>query len=167
MATWLSSVESRPKSASTRQCEWLAMRDLRCESPRKLIPVTGHTSSRKSAHSSSPYRTWSSSARSEPVGRVHDRGSSLRDPVVARRRGLVPEILRDGVTGPLCQTEAEMVNAAARLPEISRRRCREAFEARFSDQSWQSATPTFTGDGSPRSAHTCGYRPDLDLRSAV
>jgi glycosyltransferase involved in cell wall biosynthesis len=70
----------------------------------------------------------------EPFGLVMIEALACGTPVIARRRGSVPEVLRDGVTGFLCQTETEMVSAVARLPEISRRRCREEFEARFSDR---------------------------------
>jgi glycosyltransferase involved in cell wall biosynthesis len=70
----------------------------------------------------------------EPFGLVMIEALACGTPVIARRRGSVPEILRDGVTGFLCETEAEMVDAVARLREVSRRRCREEFEARFSDR---------------------------------
>jgi len=70
----------------------------------------------------------------EPFGLVMIEALACGTPVIARRRGSVPEILREGVTGFLCETEAEMVNAVERLPEVDRRSCREEFEARFSDR---------------------------------
>jgi glycosyltransferase involved in cell wall biosynthesis len=70
----------------------------------------------------------------EPFGLVMIEALACGTPVIARRRGSVPEVLCDGVTGFLCETEDEMVDAIVRLPEISRRRCREEFEARFSDR---------------------------------
>jgi len=70
----------------------------------------------------------------EPFGLVMIEALACGTPVIARRRGSVPEVLRDGVTGFLCETETEMVNAIARLPEISRRRCREEFDAKFTDR---------------------------------
>jgi glycosyltransferase involved in cell wall biosynthesis len=70
----------------------------------------------------------------EPFGLVMIEALACGTPVIARHRGSVPEVLRDGVTGFLCETETEMVKAIARLPEISRRRCREEFEDRFSDR---------------------------------
>jgi glycosyltransferase involved in cell wall biosynthesis len=70
----------------------------------------------------------------EPFGLVMIEALACGTPVIARRRGSVPEVLRDGVTGFLCETETEMVCAVSQLPEISRRRCREEFEARFSDR---------------------------------
>jgi glycosyltransferase involved in cell wall biosynthesis len=53
-------------------------------------------------------------------------------PVIARRRGSVPELLAHGTTGFVCETEDEMVAAVRRLPEIDRRACRAEFERRFS-----------------------------------
>jgi glycosyltransferase involved in cell wall biosynthesis len=70
----------------------------------------------------------------EPFGLVMIEAMACGTPVVARRRGSVPEILRDQVTGFLCETETEMMDAVTRVPHISRRRCREEFEARFSDR---------------------------------
>jgi glycosyltransferase involved in cell wall biosynthesis len=50
-------------------------------------------------------------------------------PVIARPRGSVPEVLRDGVTGFLCETEDEMVEAIRRV--LNRADCRREFEQRF------------------------------------
>jgi glycosyltransferase involved in cell wall biosynthesis len=52
-------------------------------------------------------------------------------PVVAFRRGAVPEVIADGETGFLCDTVAEAVAAVARVPTLSRARCRRVFEERF------------------------------------
>jgi glycosyltransferase involved in cell wall biosynthesis len=54
-------------------------------------------------------------------------------PVVAFRRGGVPEGLDHGVTGFVCDTVDDMAAAVARLPAIDRRRCRQEAERRFSD----------------------------------
>jgi glycosyltransferase involved in cell wall biosynthesis len=70
----------------------------------------------------------------EPFGLVMIEALACGTPVIARRRGSVPEIIRDGKTGFICETEAEMVDAVERLPTIDRRRCREEFEARFTDR---------------------------------
>jgi len=53
-------------------------------------------------------------------------------PVVAYRRGSIPEIIEDGKTGFVCEGLDEMAAAVQRIPEIDRRRCRWAFEQRFS-----------------------------------
>lgn len=53
-------------------------------------------------------------------------------PVVAFRRGGVPEGIEHGQTGFICDTVGEMVAAVGRLREISRRACRADAERRFS-----------------------------------
>ena len=67
----------------------------------------------------------------EPFGLVLIEALACGTPVIARRRGAVPEIIADGRTGFLCETEEEMVAAVARLPTLRRAACREAFEGRF------------------------------------
>ena len=54
--------------------------------------------------------------------------------VLAYRRGSIPEIIEDGVTGFICDSLSDMVAAIDRLPQIQRRRCRDSFEARFTVQ---------------------------------
>jgi len=53
-------------------------------------------------------------------------------PVLAYRRGAIPEIIEDKVTGFVCESLDEMTAAIQHIPEIDRRRCRVAFEQRFS-----------------------------------
>ena len=55
-------------------------------------------------------------------------------PLVAFRRGGVPEGLDHGRTGFLCDTVDEMTALVARLPELDRRVVRSEAERRFSDQ---------------------------------
>ncbi len=43
----------------------------------------------------------------------------------------MPEVIEDGVTGFLVQEIATAVDAVRRIDSISRRRCREEFEKRF------------------------------------
>ena len=52
--------------------------------------------------------------------------------MLAYRRGSIPEIIEDGVTGFVCEGLDEMTAAIQRIPEIDRRRCRRIFEQRFS-----------------------------------
>jgi glycosyltransferase involved in cell wall biosynthesis len=68
----------------------------------------------------------------EPFGLVMTEALACGTPVIAYRRGSVPEILEDGVTGFIVDDLEGAVRAAARLPTVSRCRCRQQFEARFS-----------------------------------
>jgi hypothetical protein len=51
--------------------------------------------------------------------------------VIAKRRGSVPEIIDDGVSGFVVDSEDEALAAIARVSELDRRRVRAAFEQRF------------------------------------
>ncbi|MFB3909236.1 MAG: glycosyltransferase family 4 protein [Candidatus Eisenbacteria bacterium] len=67
----------------------------------------------------------------EPFGLVMIEAMACGTPVIARRRGSVPEILEEGRTGFLVEDEAGAVKAVENLSWIDRRRCREEFERRF------------------------------------
>ena len=67
----------------------------------------------------------------EPFGIVLIEALACGTPVFAYRRGSIPEIIDDGVTGFICDNLNEMVAAMDRLPLIQRQRCRDSFEARF------------------------------------
>lgn len=67
----------------------------------------------------------------EPFGLVMIEALACGTPIVARPRGSVPEVVKDGLTGFLCETVGEMAAAIPRLHAIDRRTCRAEFEARF------------------------------------
>jgi glycosyltransferase involved in cell wall biosynthesis len=67
----------------------------------------------------------------EPFGMVMAESLACGTPVIASRCGSVPEVIEDGVTGFICDDLDQAVAAVARLPELSRERCREVFEQRF------------------------------------
>jgi|CXWL01.1.fsa_nt_gi glycosyltransferase involved in cell wall biosynthesis len=67
----------------------------------------------------------------EPFGLVLIEALACGTPVLAYRRGSIPEIIDDGITGFVCENLAEMAEAVERLPLIDRRRCRSAFDERF------------------------------------
>jgi glycosyltransferase involved in cell wall biosynthesis len=69
--------------------------------------------------------------RPESFGLVLIEALACGTPVVTYRHGSFPELIQDGATGFLCRDEQEMVQATRRIGEIDRRRCRNAFEARF------------------------------------
>jgi glycosyltransferase involved in cell wall biosynthesis len=68
----------------------------------------------------------------EPFGLVMIEALACGTPVLALRNGSVPEVLQDGVTGFICDTEDELVLAVGRLGELDRARCRKEAEQRFS-----------------------------------
>jgi len=55
-------------------------------------------------------------------------------PVVAFRRGGVPEGIDDGLTGFVCDTVDQMTTAVRRVGEVDRTACRTVAERRFSRQ---------------------------------
>ena len=69
----------------------------------------------------------------EPFGLAIIEALACGTPVIAYRKGSVPEIIEDGVTGFIVAEIAQGVDAVQRLNTLSRRRCRDAFERRFTD----------------------------------
>ena len=67
----------------------------------------------------------------EPFGLVMIEAMACGTPVVALRRGSVPEILADGLNGFVVDSTEEAALALKRLDTISRVACRETFERRF------------------------------------
>ena len=67
----------------------------------------------------------------EPFGLVLIEALACGTPVLAYRRGSIPEVIDDGITGFVCETLSEMREAVERIGSIDRRRCRAAFEHRF------------------------------------
>jgi glycosyltransferase involved in cell wall biosynthesis len=69
----------------------------------------------------------------EPFGLVMIEAMACGTPVVALRRGAVPEVVDHGRTGWVCDRPAELPAALLRAREIHPRDCRAAVEERFSD----------------------------------
>jgi glycosyltransferase involved in cell wall biosynthesis len=67
----------------------------------------------------------------EPFGLVMIEALACGTPVIARARGSVPEIIEHGQTGFVYKDTEEAVQAVTQIPRLSRRRCRQAFETRF------------------------------------
>ena len=67
----------------------------------------------------------------EPFGLVMIEAMACGTPVIALRRGAVPEIVEHGRTGFVVGDLDEAIVAAERIGKISRQRCRELFEERF------------------------------------
>ncbi|HEY8515218.1 MAG TPA: glycosyltransferase family 4 protein [Candidatus Binatia bacterium] len=68
----------------------------------------------------------------EPFGLVMIEAMACGTPVVAFRRGSVPEVIDEGVTGFVVENIDEAVRAVGRLDQLDRRTCRTVFEKRFS-----------------------------------
>ena len=68
----------------------------------------------------------------EPFGIVMIEAMACGTPVLAFRRGSVPEIVDDGVTGQIVDTEEEAVIKLPRVLSLDRRAVRRRFEERFS-----------------------------------
>jgi glycosyltransferase involved in cell wall biosynthesis len=70
----------------------------------------------------------------EPFGLVMIEAMACGTPVIAFRRGSVPEVIEDGATGFIVDNEQEALQAINRLPELDRHRVRAAFERRFTSR---------------------------------
>lgn len=70
----------------------------------------------------------------EPFGMVLIEAMACGTPVLSLRRGAVPEVVVDGVTGFVRDHPDELVEAAGRLGELSGRACREHVEQSFSPE---------------------------------
>jgi glycosyltransferase involved in cell wall biosynthesis len=68
----------------------------------------------------------------EPFGLVMIEAMACGTPVIAFRRGSVPEVIEHGVSGFIVEDEAEAIQAVQRLSELDRRKVRASFERRFS-----------------------------------
>jgi glycosyltransferase involved in cell wall biosynthesis len=67
----------------------------------------------------------------EPFGLVMIEAMACGTPVIAYRSGSVPEVVDDGITGFVVETEAEAIEAVNSLSRIDRHAVRERFEMRF------------------------------------
>lgn len=70
----------------------------------------------------------------EPFGLVLIESFACGTPVVAYRHGSVPEIVEEGVTGLLVDDQEQALQAAQRIGDLDRARCRRTFEQRFTAQ---------------------------------
>jgi glycosyltransferase involved in cell wall biosynthesis len=67
----------------------------------------------------------------EPFGLVMIEAMACGTPVVAYRDGAVPEVMKEGHTGFVVEGLEDAVEAVRRVSQLSRRRCRDVFEKRF------------------------------------
>jgi glycosyltransferase involved in cell wall biosynthesis len=67
----------------------------------------------------------------EPFGLVMIEAMACGTPVIVYRDGAVPEIMEHGLTEFVVEALEDAVEAVCRVPQLSRKRCREVFEKRF------------------------------------
>jgi glycosyltransferase involved in cell wall biosynthesis len=67
----------------------------------------------------------------EPFGLVMVEALACGTPVIAWPNGSVPEVIEDGVAGFVVKEVEDAARVVGRLASLDRRRCREAFERRF------------------------------------
>src|SRR5262249_46809597 len=67
----------------------------------------------------------------EPFGLVMIEAMACGTPVIAWNCGSVPEVMEEGVTGFIVDDLDAAVAAVDQVASLSRRRCREVFESRF------------------------------------
>lgn len=68
----------------------------------------------------------------EPFGLTMIESLACATPVLAFREGAAPELIDDGVTGFLADSEEELIAAARTISSIDRAACRKVAETRFS-----------------------------------
>lgn len=67
----------------------------------------------------------------EPFGLVMIEAMACGTPVIAYRHGSVPEVMEEGRTGFIVRDLGTAARAVQRVSSLSRKRCREVFEERF------------------------------------
>jgi glycosyltransferase involved in cell wall biosynthesis len=67
----------------------------------------------------------------EPFGLVMIEAMACGTPVIAYDQGSVPEVMENGVTGFIVNEIEQAVEAVGRVRDLSRARCREVFDKRF------------------------------------
>ena len=70
----------------------------------------------------------------EPFGLVMIESMACGTPVIAMRRGSVPEVMDHGITGFIVENVEEAIAACGRLGELDRKKVRAQFEKRFSSE---------------------------------
>lgn len=68
----------------------------------------------------------------EPFGLIMIEAMACGTPVIAFRKGAIPEIVADGVTGYVVDNESKAIAAVSRLSQLSRPHIRRHFEKHFS-----------------------------------
>jgi glycosyltransferase involved in cell wall biosynthesis len=103
----------------------------------------------------------------EPFGLVMIEAMACGTPVIAWRRGSVPEIIEHGVTGFIVDSEAEAIDAIERIPTLDRGAVRSAFERRFTArrmaESYRRCFQELIGRGTQRQQSRSAIEPPMEL----
>jgi glycosyltransferase involved in cell wall biosynthesis len=67
----------------------------------------------------------------EPFGLAMIEAMACGTPIIAYRQGSIPEVMEEGRTGFIVNELEDAIAVARRIPELSRKRCREMYEQRF------------------------------------
>lgn len=70
----------------------------------------------------------------EPFGLVMIEALACGTPIIARAEGSVPEVVQEGITGYVIKNIKDGCEAVRRIGRISRKRCRKAFEEKFTSR---------------------------------
>jgi glycosyltransferase involved in cell wall biosynthesis len=70
----------------------------------------------------------------EPFGIVMIEAMACGTPVIGFKKGSVPEVINEGITGSIVENENEMIAAVTKIGSIKRRSCREYARERFDVQ---------------------------------
>jgi glycosyltransferase involved in cell wall biosynthesis len=68
----------------------------------------------------------------EPFGLTMIESLAAGTPVISTRNGAVPEVIMDGVTGFVCDSFKEMIEAISKIRQLDRANCRAHVELNFS-----------------------------------
>jgi glycosyltransferase involved in cell wall biosynthesis len=74
------------------------------------------------------------SAMGEPFGLIVPEAGSCGSAVIGSRDGAIPETIEEGVTGFICDTVEQMIEAVKKTDAISPQACRKRAEQKFSRQ---------------------------------
>jgi len=69
----------------------------------------------------------------EPFGLVMIESLACGTPVIAQLQGSVHEVIDEGITGFVVNSVEQSVESVKKIPSLSRKRCREVFDERFTD----------------------------------
>jgi glycosyltransferase involved in cell wall biosynthesis len=107
----------------------------------------------------------------EPFGLVMVEALACGTPVLALGCGSVPEVIRDGLTGFIRETEDELVGAVGQIGAIDRAQCRREAERRFSPAAmaagYESVYETLTPGRAPATVFDIGRIVPLPVRGGA